>query len=471
MTPDHTTIDLLAAAMYAAIGLVAGGLLSILLSVVARLFSARHPYVRFLSRRMKRRQRIVLIVLGTSFGVWWASRTSVAHGIVHWHRTFQHGFVIATIIGIGWLLTGGLASIEDAVLDGTQQDVASPTVRRLQTQMQVVNRVGSVIIWLIALAIVLYTFPQMRVLGTSMFASAGVLSIVAGLAAQSTLSNLFAGLQLAFTDAIRVGDAVVVHLPGQSSGTMGRIEEITLTYVVVRVWDERRIILPSTHFTTTGFENWSRRDPEMLGTVEFDLDWMVPVEAMRAEFKRQLSDLDLWDGRVGVLQVTDTVGTYVRVRALVSARNSSELWDLRCQIREGMVDWLQNTVAFALPRVRMEPRPTSAPSQQLREELVEQAKRDWEQKRAADESQDAVMTQFLDAADHSSSRITASGGSSRRRPKSSIYGSTRRNGWTRTRRGSTNTSTNHPLSTPGSGASVPKSPGTGWPSKDATDRA
>jgi hypothetical protein len=177
-------------------------------------------------------------------------------------------------------------------------------------------------------------------------ASAGVISIVAGLAAQTSLVNVFAGMQLAFTDAIRVDDVVVVQKE------WGRIEEITLTYVVVHIWDDRRLILPSTYFTTTPFENWTRRQSEVMGTVEFDLDWRGPVEDMRAELRNVLAGTNLWDERVGVLQITEATGGFVRVRILVSAADSAALFDLRCLIREAMVTFLQQGHPEALPQQR-----------------------------------------------------------------------------------------------------------------------
>ena len=204
---------------------------------------------------------------------------------------------------------------------------------------------------LCAIAAILLTFPSARALGASLLASAGLISIVAGLAAQSSLANVFAGLQLAFTDAIRVDDVVVV------ADEWGRIEEITLTYVVVHVWDDRRLILPSTYFTTTPFENWTRRAADLLGTVELDVDWEVPVEAMRTELTRLLQDTDLWDRRVGILQVTDAVGGVVRVRALASAVDAPTLFDLRCYVREGLVGWLQREAPQSLPKTRWEGAP------------------------------------------------------------------------------------------------------------------
>ena len=420
---NAAALDLLSAAGYALAGLLLGALVSITLSVIMRLVVRRHPRTIHISRRLKARQRILLLLLGFGFGIDYATSPSVAGGTVHWRGTFQHAFLVIAILAFGNFLTGILRAFEDAVVARTKDAPDSPHARRVETQMQVVSRVGAAVIWLCAVAAALYTFQGFRVLGASIFASAGVVSIVAGLAAQSTLSNLFAGLQLAFTDAIRVGDAVVVQTAGGQGGTMGRIEEITLTYVVVRVWDDRRVILPSTYFTTTAFENWSRRDTEMLGTIEFDLDWMVPVEAMRAAFKQLLSDEELWDGRVSVLQVTDSTGGNVRVRLLVSAENSGNLWDLRCNLREGMVGWLQDQAPYSLPRVRLEPRPTSAPPLEDREEFTQEAKKQWDEKQRSDDSPDAMATQVLDA-----DLVDAEASAPRRRP-GHIYGSTRRTGW------------------------------------------
>jgi len=166
--------------------------------------------------------------------------------------------------------------------------------------------------------------------------------------AQSSLSNLFAGLQLAFTDAIRVDDVVVVE------GEWGRIEEITLTYVVVHIWDDRRLIMPSTYFTTTPFQNWTRKESAVLGAVELDVDWRVPLDDLRIELDRALQASEIWDERVGILQVTDAVGSVVRVRVLVSGVDGPTVFDLRCEVREALVGYLQREHPDALPRIRVE---------------------------------------------------------------------------------------------------------------------
>ena len=210
--------------------------------------------------------------------------------------------------------------------------------RRIRTQVTVLRRLAMALVMILGGAAILMTFPRFSDIGTTVFASAGVLSVVAGLAAQTSLGAVFAGMQIAFSGAIRVGDVVELE-KGQ---WWGRIEEITLSYVVVRLWDERRLVLPCTYFTTEPFENWTRSATEIMGAVEFDVDFSVPFADMRAELDRLLAESELWDGRRGVLQVTDAVGGMVRVRIVVSAPNAGALFDLRCAVREGMVNWVQH---------------------------------------------------------------------------------------------------------------------------------
>lgn len=193
----------------------------------------------------------------------------------------------------------------------------------------------------------LLTFPAVQTIGASLLASAGIASIVAGLAAQSVLANLFAGIQLVFSDAIRVDDVVVVD------GEWGRVGEITLSYVVVDIWDQRRLILPCTYFTTQPFENWTRRDSELLGSVEIDLDWRVPVDDVRDHLATVLARTELWDGRTGIVQVTDAVGGFVRLRVLISAADSPGLWDLRCIVREELVEYIRDAAPDSLPVQRL----------------------------------------------------------------------------------------------------------------------
>jgi small-conductance mechanosensitive channel len=274
-----------------------------------------------------------------------------------------HALVILFIAGFAWLVAALVLVLEDVALERWRTDVPDNLRRRrFKTQVVILRRVTVAGIVVLAVGVALMTFPGIRAIGASVLASAGLISVIAALAAQSTLGNVFAGLQLAFSDAVRVDDVVVVE------GEWGRIEELTLTYVAVQIWDDRRLLLPTSYFTTKPFENWTRTGSAVLGTAELDVDWSVPVEPMRAELRSVCEGSHLWDGRVCVLQVTDAVGGVIRLRALVSAADAPSLWDLRCLVRERLVAWVWEHQRDALPRVRNEvgaPRETGAPARPL----------------------------------------------------------------------------------------------------------
>ena len=253
-------------------------------------------------------------------------------------------------IGAGaWLLAKALIFVEDLGLSRYDTGVADNRLaRRAKTQGLIIRRLTVATVVVVALGAVLYSFETVRAVGTSLLASAGIIGIVAAVAAQSTLANLIAGLQVAFSDAIRLDDVVIVE------DEWGWVEEITLSYVVVRLWDDRRMVLPSTYFTKTPFQNWTRHSSELLGAVELDVDWRVDVAAMRAELDEILQRTELWDGRAKVLQVTDAVAGLVRVRALVTATDAARLFDLRCHVREELVSWVQVRDTDGLPRQRIE---------------------------------------------------------------------------------------------------------------------
>jgi small-conductance mechanosensitive channel len=269
-----------------------------------------------------------------------------------WRGWVDHTLLILLIATVTWLVVSLVRVAERRMIarfGGGHDEIsdADRQWRRVRTQVTVLRRLAIAIVVILGGAAVLMTFPSFSDIGTTVFASAGVLSVVAGLAAQTSLGAVFAGMQIAFSGAIRVGDVVQLE-DGQ---WWGRIEEITLSYVVVRLWDERRLVLPSTYFTTEPFENWTRSATEIMGTVEFDVDFSVPFDDMRAELDRLLAESDLWDGRRGVLQVTDAVGGVVRVRIVVSAPNAGALFDLRCAVREGMVDWVRRTRVLPTQRI------------------------------------------------------------------------------------------------------------------------
>ena len=253
------------------------------------------------------------------------------------------------------LVIGVVAFILGQVVDTTATFVLKPhrldvtdnlQARGIHTQVMVLKKVAFTVIGVFTLASMLMVFESVRQFGASILASAGIAGIVVGLAAQRSIATLLAGFQIAMTQPIRVDDVVIVE------GEWGRIEDITLTYVVVQIWDQRRLIVPMTHFLERPFQNWTRSSADILGTVILHLDYSVPVRALREELTRILEKSRYWDGRVNVLQVTDSREHTVELRALVSAANASAAWDLRCEVREHLVAFVQRTHPDSLPRLR-----------------------------------------------------------------------------------------------------------------------
>ncbi|MGE0404662.1 MAG: mechanosensitive ion channel family protein [Candidatus Korobacteraceae bacterium] len=258
-----------------------------------------------------------------------------------------HLLTLGIIACAGWLVLAVIGALEDTISDKYAIDNADNlTARRIQTQIKVLHRIVAVIISILTVAVMLMTFPSVRQFGQTLFASAGIAGLVLGLAAQSTISNLLAGLQVALTQPIRLDDVVIVE------NEWGRIEEIGTTYVVVRIWDQRRLIVPLSHFIQKPFQNWTRQTSEILGTVFLYVDYSVPVEDVRAELHRCLQESKLWDGRVWNLQVTNASDRSVELRALMSASDASLAWDLRCLVREYLVAFLQKNYPSSLPRMR-----------------------------------------------------------------------------------------------------------------------
>lgn len=267
--------------------------------------------------------------------------------VVHGHvSAVGEGITLVLIAATAWLTVRVAAAITDSTYAryaAVSHDVAK--IRRLRTQSALIQRVFTAIVGVIAAASMLFTFPEMRTLGASMLASAGIIGIVAGVAAQSTLGNLFAGLQIAFGDMVRIGDTVVVD------GEWGMVEEITLTYLSVRTWDERRITMPVSYFTSKPFENWTRGDPRMTGTVFLHVDPATPLDAMRKRLHEILEQAPEWDRRAWNLVVIDSTPTTIQLRALVTAKDADDLFNLRCIVRERLIEWLRDEHPYALPRV------------------------------------------------------------------------------------------------------------------------
>jgi small-conductance mechanosensitive channel len=260
---------------------------------------------------------------------------------------------LVLIMSVAWLAIKIFYVIEDLILRQFRIDVADNLrARRIHTQIKILKKMFVVVVAILALAIILMTFEKVRYLGTSILASAGIAGIIIGLAAQRSIATLLAGLQMAITQPIRLDDVVIVE------GEWGRIEEITLTYVVMRIWDLRRLIVPMTYFLEKPFQNWTRVSAELLGTVFLYVDYTVPVQAVREELRKIVENSKLWDGKVCVLQVTNATERTMELRALMSARDSSSAWELRCEVREKLIHFLQENYSDGLPRIRGELRPS-----------------------------------------------------------------------------------------------------------------
>jgi small-conductance mechanosensitive channel len=265
----------------------------------------------------------------------------------------EHIAGLALIAGIGWLVIALVEVFDQLIAIRHSIDVRENlAARRIRTQVQMLRRVSITIIIIVTIAVMLMTFPTIRHIGESLLASAGLAALIAGFAARSTLTNLAAGIQIAFTQPIRLGDVVVVE------GEWGWIEEINITYVVVRVWDLRRLIVPVSYFSEKPFQNWTRNTADLLGTVFLYTDYSLPVDAVRSELHRILESTKLWDGRVWGLQVTNATDRTMELRALMSAPDSSTAFDLRCYVREKLIFFLQQQFPQCLPKTRAEFKPS-----------------------------------------------------------------------------------------------------------------
>jgi small-conductance mechanosensitive channel len=221
------------------------------------------------------------------------------------------------------------------------------TSRKVYTNVNILEKVIIFVIIIIATGLILLSFDSVRKVGYGLFASAGIAGIIIGLSAQKVVGALLAGIQIAITQPFRIDDAVVVE------GEWGWIEEINLTYVVVRIWDKRRLVLPCSYFLEKPFQNWTRTNADIIGTVFLYTDYSIPFEALRKELDRILENNGLWDGKVKVLQVTDSKEHTVESRILVSAKNSPTCWDLRVMVREKMIEFIQKNYPESLPKSRL----------------------------------------------------------------------------------------------------------------------
>nr|WP_320058722.1 mechanosensitive ion channel domain-containing protein [uncultured Bacteroides sp.] len=277
-------------------------------------------------------------------------------------KIFSHSFLSQTtifdllmkvnnvllILTIGWVLIKLVKTLFYYYLNRQDMTVADNlNARRNFTKMKIFENIIVAIISIIIIAFCLMTFDEVRSIGISLLTSAGIAGVIVGFAAQKSLATVLAGIQIAITQPIRLDDVVVVE------GEWGRIEEITLTYVVVKIWDERRLVLPVTYFIEHPFQNWTRHTSKILGTIFLYVDYSLPVDALRTELLRLLENHSLWDKRVANIQVTDTKEQYKELRILVSSQNSSLNWDLRVDIREKLIDFINSKYPDCFTKTRL----------------------------------------------------------------------------------------------------------------------
>ena len=361
-----TTIDLTFLILGPIVGAFVGIVVSVILSALARKVLSKAATASSILARVRRPGHFTFAAWGAWAGLGIAL---VNPHLSDWNGTsittfLMHVLLIVALACLTWMAYAAAWVFEDAAK--ARQDSDQGRSRRFETQAQVLRRLTQSIVVVVGAVAIIGTFEAARQAMTTVLASAGVISVIAGLAAQQTLGNVFAGLQLAFTDAIRVGDVVVA---GEKKET-GSVEEITLSYVVVRIWDERRLIIPCRYFTQTPFENWTRRAAAQLGTVELKLDWSAPMTLIRAKVEQLLTATDLWDGRTWGVQITDSDEYTVTVRVLVSAKNSGHLSDLRAYMREQLISWIVTEEPWARPAQRIEPRQTVTVEQDMSRERI-----------------------------------------------------------------------------------------------------
>lgn len=268
-------------------------------------------------------------------------------------NTEQYGFYsilgsVLLIISLAWGLIAIIRMFKLIFLekyDTSEEDNLKS--RKFHTQFNILERIIVFLIVLISIGLILMLFEEVRRIGISLFASAGITGVIIGFAAQRIIAAVLAGLQIAITQPIRIDDVVIIE------NEWGRIEEITLTYVVVNIWDKRRLIVPTTYFFEKPFQNWTRTTSEIMGTVYIYTDYNVPIDALRNELTRLLESSDLWDKKVNVLQVTDAKEKSIEIRALVSAKDSGAAWDLRVYVREKLIEFIQKNYPECLPKTRV----------------------------------------------------------------------------------------------------------------------
>ena len=318
------------------------GLVARLLGRILLRVTSRFSYLNQLAEGLSAPLTYLLPLLGLQT-VW----LSAPHDI-HLLRGIQHLTSLATIAVITWIGIRAVNSVQRTIVAHNPVDVSDNLrARRIQTQTRLLVRTLSFFVLLFGVASMLTTFPAVRQVGTGLLASAGVAGLAVGFAAKPVLGNIIAGLQIAITQPIRIDDVVIVE------NEWGRVEEITGTYVVVRIWDDRRLVVPLQYFIEQPFQNWTRHSASITGTVFFWVDYAIPLQPLRDEMDRLMEQVPhLWDGRVKVMQVTDTTDKVIQIRVLASSINSGNNFDLRCYLRENLIGFITREYPQCLPQVR-----------------------------------------------------------------------------------------------------------------------
>jgi small-conductance mechanosensitive channel len=308
-----------------------------------RLIRPEHAFLKSLIEATRTLTRFALAIIAVAVALPAAPLGIEARDIV------VHILFVAFIVLLGWSATVAITLATNFYL--WRSDIAGRSdalARKHVTQVRVLQRVTATLVVILTVAAALMTFDSVKQYGVSLIASAGAAGIIVGLALRPLLTNLFAGIQIAITQPIRIGDAVIVE------NEWGWIEEITGTYVVIKLWDWRRLVVPLAYFLEKPFQNWTRQTTDLIGTVLLWVDYTVPVAPIRARLEQIVRETTLWDGQVVNLQVVDSNERAVQLRALVSARTSPESWDLRCEVREKLIEFLQQSYPAALPKQRAE---------------------------------------------------------------------------------------------------------------------
>jgi small-conductance mechanosensitive channel len=331
------------------LGIMAGAAAAVLLAYrwliggMIRLAAHRSPFLEMLLRRARSPVAAILVIiaLGLALPAARFSRDGAAAA--------GHVLLVGMVLALGWVASKALDIAAELYLRRFDTDIADDLSARKQiTQVNILRRAARTLLVLLTIAAALVTIEPVRQYGVSLFASAGAAGLIVGLAARPVLGNLLAGLQIAMTQPIRVEDAVVVE------GEWGWVETITSTYVVIRVWDLRRLIVPLSYFIEKPFQNWTYQSRNLLGAVILHVDYTAPIDRLREKLEEIVRSSELWDGNVASLQVTDSSEHTLELRALVSARNAADTFDLRCLVRERLIAFLQSEYPYALPRRRTE---------------------------------------------------------------------------------------------------------------------